>query len=84
MRNSPTHLCNLPLRLVQIMNHVSFIYFLNFIVLVSCVILTLDTVSLDRKSTKAIVLRNLDAATTAVFGLEVSIRSFIAIFLLLA
>jgi len=43
-------------------------------VVVSCVILTLDVVSLDQKSKKAIVLRNLDAATLAVFGIEVRFR----------
>jgi hypothetical protein len=59
---------------LQVVNHIAFTYFFNLMVVVSCVILTLDVVSLDQKSKKAIVLRNLDAATLAVFGIEVRFR----------
>eukprot|EP00983_Pelagomonas_calceolata_P102058 1158760-Pelagomonas_calceolata.AAC.10 len=55
----------------RVVNSSLFECFYISIVLVSCVVLMLDVVSLDPSSTKAIVLRNLDAACTAVFGLEV-------------
>jgi len=57
--------------LPQVVNHTVCTYFVNAMVVLSCVILMLDVVSLDPKSTRGIVLRNLDAATTAVFGMEV-------------
>lgn len=60
---------------MQFVTHVGFSYFLNFMVLVSCVVLMLDVVSLDPQTKKAIVLRNLDASITAIFGMEVSVCS---------
>ena len=58
----------------QILCHNATVYFVNFCVLISCVVLMLDVLSLDKHTTKHRVLRNLDAATTAVFGVEVSLR----------
>mmetsp|Transcript_29707 Transcript_29707/g.77007 ORF Transcript_29707/g.77007 Transcript_29707/m.77007 type:complete len:1190 (-) Transcript_29707:1393-4962(-) len=65
-----------PLRVwtAKVVNSSLFECFYISIVLVSCVVLMLDVVSLDPSSTKAIVLRNLDAACTAVFGLEALLR----------
>ncbi|KAF5831586.1 Ion transport protein-domain-containing protein, partial [Dunaliella salina] len=61
--------------IAKVVNHQIFISFINAMVLVSCVVLMLDVVSLDPKSMKGIVLRNLDAATTAIFGVEVVLRA---------
>jgi len=58
----------------KVVTHRCTVYFVNAMVVLSCVILMLDVVSLDRKSTKAIALRNLDAATTAIFGVEIILK----------